>query len=301
MEAPLGEVGESDVVVTTSDGQSANLTGGVTYISAPIVTSINPIAGPTSGGTILSIRGANFVAGTTVTIDDLPATDITFVSSAEITAKTPAHTAAFVDVVITNPSGEFTRIAPGFSYIVPPTITSVEPTEGPVKGGMPLTIKGTNFDEAATVTIDAQEAVDVTFISSTEITAITPPCLLALLPSCPCSVNLTVTNIDGQSDSISFTYIVPPPAIMSVSPSLVSTAGGTLITIKGNSFIEGIAVTINGNLVNDVTFISDEEIQAQTPANSAGAANLAVSNPDGKSGNLAEAITYIDKPFIDSD
>jgi len=295
VEAPSGGVGGVDVVVTTSDGQSAILTAGVTYISTPVVTSINPIAGPTSGGTSLTIRGANFVAGTTVTIGEKTAADITFVSATEITAKTPANEVGFFDMVVTKPSGEFTKIVSGFSYIAPPTITSVEPTEGAVKGGTPLTIRGINFDEAATVTINGQVGQTVS-LSTTEITAITPP----FGQNQQQSVDLVVTNIDGQSDNISFTYIVPPPMIVSVSPSIVSTAGGILITIKGSSFIEGLTVTIGGNSIGDVTFISDEEIQAQTPSNNVGAVTLQVTNPDGQSGQLAEAITYVDKPFIDS-
>jgi len=299
VEAPPGDAGNANVMVTTSDGSSATLTSGVTYISSPIVASINPLSGQTSGGTLLTIRGFNFIAGTTVTIGDVPATDVTLISAKEITARTPANDAGFFDLVVTNPSGEFTKIVLGFRYIAPPTITSVEPAEASVEGGKPLIITGENFDEEASVTIGGEPSTDVRIISSTEITAITPPCPLALLPSCPCSVDLVVTNFDGQTDSIDFTYKVLPPQISSVSPSLISTAGGTTITIRGSSFIEGLTVTIDGNVISDVDFVSNRKIKVQSPSHTPGSVDLQVTNPDSQTGVLAGAITYVDKPFID--
>lgn len=140
VEAPSGNVGEADVVVTTSGGQSATLTAGIAYIETPVVTSIIPSSGPTSGGTSLTIRGATFVDGTTVTIGSALATDVVIVSSTEITAKTPANQVGFFDVIVTKPDSEFTKVVLGFGYIAPPTITSVAPTEASAEGGTPLTI-----------------------------------------------------------------------------------------------------------------------------------------------------------------
>jgi subtilisin-like proprotein convertase family protein len=56
----------------------------------------------------------------------------------------------------------------------PPTVTSINPASGDVKGGTAVTIKGTNFGGTTTVTFDTQPATNVTVVDSTTITAVTP-------------------------------------------------------------------------------------------------------------------------------
>ena len=53
---------------------------------------------------------------------------------------------------------------------VPPTVTSIAPTQGPTTGGTAVTIKGTGFLAGATVLIGA-EATGVEVVSETEIKA----------------------------------------------------------------------------------------------------------------------------------
>jgi hypothetical protein len=58
--------------------------------AAPTVASITPNYIWPGGGTLLTITGSNFFAGTMVTIGSLPATEVTVVSSTQLTAKSPA-------------------------------------------------------------------------------------------------------------------------------------------------------------------------------------------------------------------
>lgn len=55
-----------------------------------------------------------------------------------------------------------------------PTITSVNPTSGPIAGGTSVTITGTNFLYATTVRFGATNATTFTVVSDTKITATTP-------------------------------------------------------------------------------------------------------------------------------
>src|SRR5208283_4716494 len=52
-------------VTVNSGGQSATLPGGFTFSTAspPSITSVSPSAGPTAGGTAVTITGTNFLAG----------------------------------------------------------------------------------------------------------------------------------------------------------------------------------------------------------------------------------------------
>src|SRR5436305_1511932 len=124
--------GSNEVVVADSRGTS---TGGpsYTYLAAPNVTSITPTSGPAAGGTALTIKGSGFLAGATVTIGSA-ATAVSVVSETEIKATTAATSAGAYEVVVSDGGGASTG-GPSYTYLGPPTVTSITPTSGPSAGG----------------------------------------------------------------------------------------------------------------------------------------------------------------------
>jgi len=83
------------------------------------------------------------------------------------------------------------------------------------------------------------------------------------------------------------------PTVVSVSPSTGSSAGGTSITITGTLFRAGATVRIGGVLCTSVTVASATSITCTTPAGSAGAHDLTVTNVfDSQVGTLEDAFTY---------
>ena len=109
-----GSGGIVDVVVSHPVSQSDTLPAAFTYIPPPIVTSISPASGLLTGGTEISITGANFQSGATVTLDGKPAIDLTVDSETKITAKTPAGDMGEVIVTVKNPDGQ--SGTHGFTY-----------------------------------------------------------------------------------------------------------------------------------------------------------------------------------------
>ncbi|WP_146854713.1 MBG domain-containing protein [Brevifollis gellanilyticus] len=107
----------------------------------PVITSISPVLGRTSGGTQVMIRGTGFTGlgyskVSSVTFDGIAATEITLVDDMTISCKTPAHAAGTAQVVITTPPGGVT--APGTVYTYAminsrPSFTL--PAEGMVSAG----------------------------------------------------------------------------------------------------------------------------------------------------------------------
>ncbi|PKL64530.1 MAG: hypothetical protein CVV32_07555 [Methanomicrobiales archaeon HGW-Methanomicrobiales-3] len=91
------------------------------------IGSIAPASGPIAGGTTVIITGTEFTGATSVTFDSTPASSFTVNSDTQITATTPAHGAGVITVVVTAPggTGSFT-----YSYVSPPTITSLSQTDG---------------------------------------------------------------------------------------------------------------------------------------------------------------------------
>ena len=86
------------------------------------------------------------------------------------------------------------------------------------------------------------------------------------------------------------------PLPLSTSPSTGPSSGGTSVTVTGMNFKAGCTATLGGASVGGVGFLSSTQITIVTPAGSPGAAALVVTNPDGQSGTLANAFTYITSP-----
>jgi hypothetical protein len=79
-----------------------------------------------------------------------------------------------------------------------------------------------------------------------------------------------------------------PLGIGSVSPDAGATAGGTSVTIRGSGFQTGTKATLGGKAVT-VTFKDKNTLTIATPALTAGAQQLVLTNPDGESVSLDAA------------
>jgi len=194
------------------DKQEPRIPTGPTQPAALSVKFVTPNSGPTGSAINISISGTGFAAGATATLGG-DATDVTFVNSTLLTARTRMHAAGPVDVVVTNPSGVTSALRDGFTY-VPVAITAISPSAG--LGDNTIRISGTGFLAGATVTLDGVTAV-ASVLSNAVIRA-TPPL------HAPGTVDVTVTNPGGQSGTLSsgYTYAV---ATVTASLSVVAARG----------------------------------------------------------------------------
>ena len=168
---------------------------------APTVTNVSPSIGPATGGTVVTITGNNFVTGAAVSAGGTALTGVSVVDAATITGTMPAHAAGTVNVVVTNPNTQTSTLANGFTFTVPPTITSVVPAAGPAAGGTAVTISGTGFITGAGVVVGGVAATGVTVVNSTTIAATT-----AAHATGPVAVVVTNTDSLSGTKSSGFTY-----------------------------------------------------------------------------------------------
>jgi hypothetical protein len=84
--------------------ESGHLTA---YSLKPSVSTVSPPAGPTSGGTSVTISGSNLAGATSVTFGGAPAV-ITSNTASQLVVTTPAHLAGPVDVAVTTFGGSVT-------------------------------------------------------------------------------------------------------------------------------------------------------------------------------------------------
>ena len=96
-----------------SDTKSANV---AVTPPPPSISSIVPPNGPYFGTTPITVNGANFVSGATITLGGTAATNVVFVNSTKLTAKTAAHAGGTVNVVVTNPDAQSGTLVNGYTY-----------------------------------------------------------------------------------------------------------------------------------------------------------------------------------------
>lgn len=220
----LHAAGAVNVTVTNTDSQSGTKSSGFTYIAAPTVTSVTPIAGALGGGTSVTITGSGFQSGATVDFGGSDCTPVTFTSPSQISCTTTAHSAGAVTVTVTNPDAQSGNKASAYTFQPAPTVTAVAPNAGSDGGGTAITITGTNFLAGATVDLGGATCGSTTVASDTQITCTT-------VGHAAGAVNVTVTNSDTQSGSLTggYTYTSGP---VTISPSNIAIGLGSNYTFS---------------------------------------------------------------------
>ena len=287
---PSHAAGVVDVSVAT-EGGSATLAGGFTYVDAPTLTSVSPTTGPTSGGTLVTLTGTLFRAGMQVHFGGVLATGVTVVSATQATALTPAHAAGGVDVSVTTPGG--TSSLPGaFTYVAVPTLSEVSPDEGPATGGQTVTLTGTNFRAGMQVRFGGTLAVLVSVHPSGTLATVTTPAHAAGL------VDVSVTTPGGAVTLAgAYTYVVAP-TLTALSPDVGPTGGGTTVTLTGSGFRADMDVRFGGTLAAvDSVNPTGTSATVITPTHAAGLVAVSVTTPGGTA-TLAGSFTYLGAPTL---
>ncbi|MGP0049012.1 MAG: IPT/TIG domain-containing protein, partial [Solirubrobacteraceae bacterium] len=288
--SPAGSAGSVDVTVVTAGGTSqTSAVDKFTYVAAPTVSHVSPSAGPTGGGTGVTITGTNLTGATAVRFGLTAATTFAVTSATSITATSPAGSAGSVDVTVTTPGGtSATSSTDKFTYVAsstvnPPTVSQVSPSAGPTGGGTGVTITGTNLTGATAVRFGLTAATAFAVTGATSITATSPAGSAG-------SVDVTVTTPGGTSATSStdtFTYVasstVNPPTVSQVSPSAGPTGGGTGVTITGTNLTGATAVRFGLTAATTFAVTSATSITASSPAGSAGTVDITVTTPGGTS------------------
>ncbi len=283
---PSLNTGTVDVTVTAPGGTSATTPSDqFTYVVGPTVTGISPTFGPTIGGTMVTITGTDFDGATTVDFGTTQATGVTVVSDTTITAFSPAGS-GIVNVTVTTPGGTSpTSLADEFTYA--PTVTNVSPAGGPPAGGTTVTITGTSFAGASEVFFGSVMATSFSVVSSTTITAVSPPGTG--------TVDVTVTAPTGTSTPSAgdkFSYVVAP-TVTGISPTSGPNTGGTTVTITGVGFTSTTEVFFGANPATSFSVTNDGTIAAVSPAGT-GTVDVTVVNLGGTSPtSAADQFTYV--------
>jgi IPT/TIG domain len=282
--------GTVNVTVTTPGGTSATSSADdFTYDSVPVVASVSPAVGPAGGGTSVTINGSGFTGATAVDFAGVQAS-FTFVSDAKITATSPTGSVGAADVTVTTPGGtSATSTADHFTYFPAPAVTGVSPGAGPLAGGTMVTITGTGLTGATAVSFGSSAGTQVTVVSATEVTAVSPGGSAG-------AVGVTVTTPGGTSSLTppdrdqDFTY-TNGPTITSLTPAAGPLAGGTAVTIIGTN-LANASVAFGSTDVTPTSSSATSITVTSPPASQAGEVNVVVSTAGGNSPTTGTASQF---------
>lgn len=266
---PRGFGRDLPVVVELGGQKSSDGESKIHYISyaPPVVESIDPETGPTTGGSILYIYGNNFgshAAFPKVFIDDRPCVFVTWRSSTLLECVLPSGTgrSKFVKVVVGGQSNGKNTL---FSYDAP-SVSSIYPDSGPTAGNTIVTIYGANFGtEPSTprdITFAGSHCGNSNWISDTEVSCITPP-------GTGSDVTVGIV-VDEQQSEKKPLWSYGEPSIMKVIPNHGPVSGGTLVTIQGANFgtdasqLDGIS--IDATPCTKIQWLSINSLTCTTPA-----------------------------------
>ncbi|MFH1999583.1 MAG: IPT/TIG domain-containing protein, partial [Planctomycetota bacterium] len=293
--SPAHTAGTVDLQVSNSNG-SDTLSNAFTYHEAPSLSSVSPNHGPSSGNMSVTLTGSRFtpVGTTTVTFGNVSATGIVVINSTTVTCTTPAHSAGAVDVRIVNDFGSDT-LSNGYTYDTPPTLTGIDPENGPIAGGTAMILSGQGFTTSmdTDVYFGGTAATNVTVVNSTTIQCNTPAHAAGV-------VDVQVSNSNGSDLLVNAFEYHNPPNVVSIFPNEGPTQGSTTVTIFGNSFTpSALDVTFDGIGASNIAVTSSTTITCDSPSHAAGSVDVEVSNSFG-SGTLYNGFTYINPPALSS-
>ena len=287
-----GEVlAEKTYIVTDDDIEASSAVVDIqieSIVPAPIVNSVASENGTIIGGETVQLVGENFQEGASVTVGGNEILNVVFVSPTELSITIPGDAVGAVVIVVTNPDGQSATIDVEIEQKIPaPILDRAASENGTIIGGETVQLVGENFQEGASVTVGGNEILNVVFVSPTELSITIPGDAVG-------AVVIVVTNPDGQSATIDVQIEPRPPAptLDSVVPvDGIFTVGKTTQLI-GENFQEGASVTVGGNEILEVGFVSATELNITIPEATVGTVEIVITNPDGQS--AAIEVRYVE-------
>jgi formylglycine-generating enzyme required for sulfatase activity len=243
------------------------------FPNAPTLVAVSPSAGPTGGGTTITLSGQNLANATSVRIGSSAATTLRPVNATSLSAVTPSGSSGTRDVVVVTPQGSFT-LHGAFTYVAPPTVASISPTTGSTLGGTAVTLTGTNLSTASAVRFGSLPAAAFEVVSPTTIVATTPP-------SPAGAVAISVTTVGGTASATSQFTFVSPPTLASASPASGPVTGGTAIVLSGSNLNGTTSVAVGGIPAASFQVLGANAVAVVVPAAPAGLKSISLSTPYG--------------------
>lgn len=234
----------------------------------------------------LMVRGTGLVAGSTLTASD-PDLTVTpfnwFGSQVSFSVEVPeSEPVGHVDLTIVDPSGATSILVAGLEITPPdPEVTAVSPNQADIAGGTPVTLLGTGFRPGARVVFggviyEDGEPGGCTVEGPGSITLTTAPSSAGIFDV----VVIDASGVEGRKED-AFQFLAVP-RLDAVFPVAGDASGGTVVTLTGANFGDGVVVRIGGVAQEEVQVFSGSKLLVTTAGGVVGGPYvLEVENPGG--------------------
>jgi hypothetical protein len=267
---------------------------------APILTFLSPQNGPTEGNSVITVFGNNFYTGqTTVFFNNQKLTPLTC-NFHTLAFLLPAGTGASllinvqVGTLITPLPVLFSYDAPQLSFIAPLVMD-------PTQSSYLLTLTGQNFGSNPSDILVQLIANNATWVAS-EISSLNSLVLRGeiydsqflnrnqLVVSVQQNthgygpfIQLTVSVKEQESNQLSFSFY--PAVLTSISTDSSTSAGGTIVTVQGEFFIDNLHVmkcVFDNVTMTPLYLLTSTSGYCYTPAHLVGQGIISITNDNGQ-------------------
>jgi len=168
-----------------------------------------------------------------------------------------------VSIHVTSNGGvDVSETSASFEYVSEDVVDSVSPGRGPVGGGSLVTVSGSGFRFTGALQCRfGLSSVPAVYVSDSEVRCESPE-----LPAGVVEVRVSSNGVDFSTSFGEFEY-VRVAHISGVSPSVGSVSGGTKVALSGSGFesIEGMSCRFGGSSMVSAVFVSEGEIECESP------------------------------------
>ena len=234
-------IGVSELVEERWDGVVPTDASSVTVTLAAQIMFISPAFGASSGGEIISVRGANFVFSTQARCRfGQTLTLATWIDNRTLLCTTPPHApSSQVAFAIATNGVDWTSDSITFTYVMHPRIRSIRPNTGVTHGGTDVVITGDSFGpRTSSMYCHFGEAPPVlsVFVTERTIRCKSPSAAQGLVAVHVSSDGIPRQFHDSQSALFSSFTFYAAPHVFGLSPSGGTVRGGAAVVITGAGF-----------------------------------------------------------------
>ncbi|MCB4791546.1 MAG: IPT/TIG domain-containing protein [Elusimicrobia bacterium] len=296
-------LGLRDITVTNSDA------GSVTKVDAfkvnlplPVITSVVPDSGKKGENVNITLTGQNFQSGAAVSFSGtgvtVTTTTVTSLTQAVVSISIAANASIGLrDITLTNSDTGSTTKTGAFNVLAnEPVISSISPVSEKQGESLNIALTGQNFRAGAAVSFSGT-GITVTTTTVTSPTQATASIVISANASLG-SRNITLTNSDTSvfTKTSAFTVLGANPVISSITPVSGKQGESLFVTLTGQNFRPGAAVSFSGTGITvTTTTVSSLTLAVANIVISAdaslGSRNITVTNSDGVSGTKTNAFT----------
>uniref|UniRef100_A0A672Q2P3 Plexin D1 n=1 Tax=Sinocyclocheilus grahami TaxID=75366 RepID=A0A672Q2P3_SINGR len=237
----------------------------------PHIQKVEPLSGPLTGGTLLTVQGKNLghsAAQINVSIGHVPCRILPqhYTVSVRLVCETGASWEQTSDHVTVSVAGNAAGVSKDIFSFVEPRLLEFTPRQGPLAGGTRLTIHGQFLDAGSTVNVEINRTQNCTvFIDVIE--CVMPPAKPAIAENVSVCVVYDSQPCLSASPSFTFTY-EKNPTISHIRPNRSFLSGGRSISVTGHGFnlVQSVRMEVSGVGQTICSCVSSTLIVCQSPA-----------------------------------